>query len=104
MADDRKSPAYILVECDDDVNVWNAAADAIRKIDYVKSAIMTYGNYDIVVEMNVDVSKELCNSVTKEIRSMGGIRTTMTLLPAGDEYHAQSGPYYDFKKSRRDSA
>ena len=69
--------AYILIGCE-----LGSETDLVTKlleIDRVKDATVTYGDYDIVVEAETDTEAQMDNLITKKIRKLEKIRTTITL-------------------------
>jgi len=69
--------AYILIGCE-----LGSETDLVTKlleIDRVKDATVTYGDYDIVVEAETDTEAQMDNLITKKIRKLDKIRTTITL-------------------------
>jgi AsnC family. len=75
----RSVVAYILVNVE--VGVENEVRDEIiRRFDKaVTEARVTYGEYDIVVRVEVDSMKAL-ETIISSIRSIGGVRRTVTLI------------------------
>lgn len=69
--------AYILIGCD--LGSENELVNKLLKIDKVKNAIVTYGDYDIVVEAETDTETQMDNLITKKIRKLDKIRSTVTL-------------------------
>ena len=69
--------AYILIGCE-----LGSETDLVTKlleIDRIKDATVTYGDYDIVVEAETDTEAQMDNLITKKIRKLDKIRTTITL-------------------------
>ena len=48
-------------------------------MDKVKDARVVYGDYDIVVEAESDTESQMDNLITKRIRRLDRVRSTMTL-------------------------
>ncbi len=69
--------AYILIGCD--LGSENELVNKLLKIDKVKNAIVTYGDYDVVVEAETDTETQMDNLITKKIRKLDKIRSTVTL-------------------------
>ena len=69
--------AYVVIHCD------QAREDLVlrdlNKIPEVKEADVVYGNYDVVGKIETENHKELENIITKKIRNLDLVRTTMTL-------------------------
>ena len=51
----------------------------IQKIDHVRNVIVTYGDYDVVVEAETNTSDEMNSLITTQIRKFEKIRSTITL-------------------------
>ena len=69
--------AYILVGCE--LGAENEIVGKILQLDKVKDARVVYGDYDIVVEAETDTESQMDNLITKKIRKIGKVRSTMTL-------------------------
>ncbi len=54
--------------------------EEVVKIDQVKSCRITFGEYDLVTEVQTDKIKSLGSLITKRIRSIDGITKTVTLI------------------------
>ncbi|MHA2202329.1 MAG: Lrp/AsnC ligand binding domain-containing protein [Candidatus Hodarchaeales archaeon] len=54
--------------------------EEIAKIDQVKSCRITFGEYDLVVEVQTDKVKSLGTLMTKRIRAIEGITKSVTLI------------------------
>jgi DNA-binding Lrp family transcriptional regulator len=70
--------AYVLakVEAGKDKEVLSET----KKIPGVKQAIPTYGVYDLHVEVSFDTMEELDRFIFDKIRSIPGIKETVTLV------------------------
>lgn len=51
----------------------------LKKIDGVKDATITYGDYDIVLEVETENEKKMNELVASHIRKVEKIRSTITL-------------------------
>jgi DNA-binding Lrp family transcriptional regulator len=69
--------AYILLSCD--IGKEHELASQIRLFDEIKSVMITYGDYDIVVEAQTEDSNQMDNLITSKIRKLEKIRSTITL-------------------------
>ena len=69
--------AYILIGCE--LGAENDIVGKILRLDKVKDARVVYGDYDIVVEAETDTESQMDNLITKKIRKIGKVRSTMTL-------------------------
>lgn len=69
--------AYVVIHCD------QAREDLVlrdlNKIPEVKEADVVYGNYDVIGKIEAENHKELEKIITKKIRNLEHVRTTMTL-------------------------
>ena len=61
-------------------NAEKKVLDAIKKVAGVKSADITFGQYDLVVSIETADEVELKNLLTDEIRKISDITKTMTLI------------------------
>lgn len=52
----------------------------IKKIPEVRTAYMVYGVYDIIVMLESDTLERLREMVTKKIRQLDKVRSTMTMI------------------------
>lgn len=69
--------AYILIGCE--LGAENEILGKLKKIEKIKDAHIVYGDYDIVVEAQTDTEAQMDNLVTKKIRQLARVRSTMTL-------------------------
>jgi DNA-binding Lrp family transcriptional regulator len=69
--------AYILIGCE--LGAENEIVEKIKHMEKVKDARVVYGDYDIVVEAEASTDAQLDNLITKKIRKMEKVRSTMTL-------------------------
>ena len=69
--------AYLLLSCE--IGKEHELASQLLPIDEIKSVIITYGDYDIVVEAETDDSAQMDNLITSKIRKLEKIRSTITL-------------------------
>lgn len=69
--------AYVLIGCE--LGAENEIVEKLRKIDRVKNAKVVYGDYDIVVEAEAETESQMDNLITKKIRQLSKVRSTMTL-------------------------
>ncbi|MDE1828948.1 MAG: Lrp/AsnC ligand binding domain-containing protein [Thaumarchaeota archaeon] len=68
---------YILIGCE--LGAEGEIVEKIKNMDKVKDARVVYGDYDIVVEAEAGTDRQLDNLITKKIRKMEKVRSTMTL-------------------------
>ncbi len=69
--------AYILIGCE--LGSENEIVEKLLRLDKVKNAKIVYGDYDIVVEAETDTETQMDNLITKKIRKIDKVRSTMTL-------------------------
>lgn len=69
--------AYLLIICE--VGLERSIEEAIRKIENVTNVDVVYGEYDLIVTVQVNDIKQLDGVVT-QIRRIKGVLRTMTLL------------------------
>ena len=53
--------------------------EALKKVRGVKEAYLVYGTYDIVVKIETDTMDSLKDLVTRRIRRIDAVRTTLTM-------------------------
>ncbi len=51
----------------------------LKKIDGIKDATITYGDYDIILEVETENEKKMNDLVASQIRKIAKIRSTITL-------------------------
>ena len=54
--------------------------DEIRKIEGVEEAYFSYGVYDIIAKVKADSMEKLRETVTRKVRTIGRVRSTLTLI------------------------
>jgi DNA-binding Lrp family transcriptional regulator len=66
------------------INVESGAeeevVDALRKIEGVEEAFFSYGVYDIISKIKADSMENLKDMVTRKIRTINRVRSTLTLI------------------------
>ncbi len=71
--------AYVLIntliEGDADVIL-----EAVRRVEGVEEAYNLYGVYDIIAKIRIDTMDKLKNLVTRRIRRLNGVRSTLTMI------------------------
>ena len=70
--------AFVLVNVE--AGTDREVLENIKKIPEVRSAYMVYGVYDIVVMLESDTLERLREMVTKKIRQLDKVRSTMTMI------------------------
>jgi len=69
--------AYILLSCE--IGKEHDLASQLRTIDEIKGVLITFGEYDIVVEAETANSEKMDELITSKIRKLAKIRSTITL-------------------------
>ena len=69
--------AYVLIGCE--LGAENDIVSKLLEMDRVKDARIVYGDYDIVVEAETETEAQMDNLITKKIRKLDRVRSTMTL-------------------------
>ncbi|MGA2573842.1 MAG: Lrp/AsnC ligand binding domain-containing protein [Candidatus Methanomethylicaceae archaeon] len=70
--------AFVLVNVE--AGTDKEVLENIKKIPEVKTAYMVYGVYDIIVMLESDTLEKLREMVTKKIRQLDKVRSTMTMI------------------------
>ena len=68
---------YVLIGCE--LGAENDIVSKLLEMDKVKDARVVYGDYDIVVEAETETEAQMDNLITKKIRKLDRVRSTMTL-------------------------
>ena len=69
--------AYILLSCE--VGKEHDLAIRLRTLDEIKGVLITFGEYDIVVEAETANSAQMDELITSKIRKLDKIRSSITL-------------------------
>jgi len=69
--------AYVLIGCE--LGSENDIVSKLSKMDKIKDARIVYGDYDIVVEVETETEAQMDSVITKKIRKIDKVRSTMTL-------------------------
>ena len=69
--------AYVLISCE--IGTENELFLKLNEFNQVKKVTVTYGEYDLVVEIETETSSQLDDFITTQIRKLAKIRTTITL-------------------------
>ncbi|MCX8182221.1 MAG: Lrp/AsnC ligand binding domain-containing protein [Candidatus Methanomethylicaceae archaeon] len=70
--------AFVLVNVE--AGTDKEVLDNIKKVPEVKQAYMVYGVYDIIVMLESETLEKLRETVTKKIRQLDKVRSTMTMI------------------------
>jgi len=68
---------FILASCD--IGAESELAASLKTIDEIKTAVVTYGEYDIVIEAEAENDDKMNILITEKIRKIEKIRSTITL-------------------------
>lgn len=68
---------YILLNCD--LGAEEYVIEELKRIPQVKNAFVTFGAYDIIIEMEADTQENFDKTISLKIRSMPRVVSTMTL-------------------------
>ncbi len=67
----------ILLSCE--IGTEHDLAKQLIKINEIKNVMITYGEYDIVVEAETENAQKMDNLIISQIRKLEKIRSTITL-------------------------
>ncbi len=70
--------AYILINTE--VAAEEEVLEKLKKLPEVKEAHLVYGIYDLIAKVEADTLEELKEDVTKHLRSLDKVRSTMTMI------------------------
>ena len=66
------------------INVESGAeqevVNELKKIEGVEEAYFSYGVYDIITKIKADSMERLKDLVTRKVRTLGRVRSTLTLI------------------------
>ena len=66
------------------INVESGSEDevlsALKKIEGIEEAYFSYGVYDLVTKIKADTMEQLKEMVTRKIRALSKVRSTLTLI------------------------
>jgi DNA-binding Lrp family transcriptional regulator len=66
------------------INVESGSEDEVlnelKRIDGVEEAYFSYGVYDLITKIKADTMESLKEMVTRQIRSLTKVRSTLTLI------------------------
>ena len=66
----------------------NIVYDKINGLPEVKEVITTYGEYDMIIKVEVESLDALDNFVFSKLRAIEGIESTTTLISARQKIHS----------------
>ena len=67
----------------------NIVYDKINGLSEVKEVITTYGEYDMIIKVEVESLDALDNFVFSKLRVIEGIESTTTLISAKHQIHSE---------------
>ena len=68
---------FVLLNCD--LGAEEFIVDELKKISQVSQAHVTFGAYDVIVEINTDSQEDFDETVSLKIRRLTRVVSTMTL-------------------------
>ncbi len=75
--------AFILINTD--VAAEESVMEKLKELPEVVTVHLVYGIYDLIVKVQADNLDDLKKGVTGDLRSVDGIRTTMTMIAVNDK-------------------
>ena len=74
---------YILLNCD--LGTEDYILEELKRIPQVKKAYVTFGAYDIIVEIHAESEEDFDNAIALKIRSISRVISTTTLKVVNPE-------------------
>ncbi len=74
---------YILLNCD--LGTEDYILEELKRIPQVKKAYVTFGAYDIIVEIQAESQEDFDKAIALKIRSISRVISTMTLKVVNPE-------------------
>jgi len=68
---------YVLLNCD--LGAEEYIVEELRQIPQIKNAYLTFGAYDVIVEIHANSQEDLEKTVSSKIRKLARVVSTMTL-------------------------
>jgi DNA-binding Lrp family transcriptional regulator len=66
------------------INVESGSEDEVlkelKKLESVEEAYTSYGVYDLIAKIKADTMEQLKEAVTRKIRALNKVRSTLTLI------------------------
>ena len=72
--------AFVMVNCDLEIESEQKAINKLKNVPGVIDASEVAGVYDIVVKITSDTLDSLKETITRDIRTIDVVRSTMTLI------------------------
>ncbi len=69
--------AFVMITCESGKE--RSIIEELEKLDTVKEANGTMGSFDIIVKLESSTDEEIRNAITKQIRKIDNVRSTLTL-------------------------
>ncbi len=69
--------AYVLISCA--MGEEQTVLEQIKSIPQIKTAMITYGEYDLVAKIHTESQQEMASIISSQIRQIQKIRSTITL-------------------------
>jgi DNA-binding Lrp family transcriptional regulator len=70
--------AYVLINVESGYEV--EVVEELRSIEGVEEAYYSYGVYDVITKVSADSMESLKEMVTKKVRGLNRVRSTLTLI------------------------
>lgn len=74
---------YILLNCD--LGTEDYILEELKRVPQVKKAYVTFGAYDIIVEIQAESQEDFDKAIALKIRSISRVISTMTLKVVNPE-------------------
>lgn len=74
---------FVLLNCD--LGAEEYLLEEIKQIPEVKNAYVTFGAYDVIIELHAKSQDEFDKTVSNKIRRLSRVMSTMTLKVIGPE-------------------
>jgi len=68
--------AFVMINAE--AGAENEILDAVKKMEYVREAYVSYGVYDLLVKLEADTTDRLKDSITS-LRGLSRVRSTLTM-------------------------
>ncbi len=68
---------FVLINCD--IGAEEYVVEELKLLPQVKDAHITFGAYDVVAEVQAHTSEEFDQAVSRKIRNISRVESTMTL-------------------------
>lgn len=75
--------AYVLITTE--TGAVKSVLKSLKKIDAVEETYMIYGVYDIIVTVKAETMSNLKKIVTKDLRSLDRVKSTLTMIVIEDK-------------------